>query len=424
MKFSTLVLFTLLSVIAIGQSTVSSVPNPKSSTTNGYVSNPDGILSPDDVGIIDNICAQIEANDSFQVAFAILNSIGSEVPKDFAGRLFNQWGVGHAERDDGLLVLFVMDQRRIEFETGYGTEQILTDYQCVQLQQEHMIPHFKNSDYSAGLVAGAEAIQQVLRGQVIDRQMVQSIEEEQIAYEQELLVEQQNRQRNLIVGVTAWHAVGLILFLIALLIARFRQDPYDKYNTIKYFGVWIWAVLFPITHIFVVIFAKKLKQRYRDMIRFSSKTDEIMRKLSEEDEDEYLSRGQVTEELVKSVDYDVWITDKSDDVLVLAYRPLFSKYSTCPKCHFKTYFKVYDRQIVAPSYVSAGRGERKHECANCKHIDVKSYHIPRLRRSNRTSSGGSWSGSSSSGGSFGGGSFGGGSFGGGSSGGGGGGSSW
>ena len=151
--------------------------------------------------------------------------------------------------------------------------------------------------------------------------------------------------------------------MIVLLVVRFRNDPYKKYKAINYFALWIWAVLFPITHIFVVIFARKSRQRYRDMIRFSGKTGEIMRKLSENDEDEYLSRGQITEELVKSVDYDVWITDKSDDVLVLAYRPLFTKYSTCPKCHFKTYFKAYDRQIVAPSYSSSGRGERKHECA-------------------------------------------------------------
>ena len=97
---------------------------------------------------------------------------------------------------------------------------------------------------------------------------------------------------------------------------------------------------------------------------------------------------------------------------------LFTKYSTCPKCHFKTYYKVYDRQIVAPSYSSAGKGERKHECANCKHVDLKTYHIPRLRRSNRSSGSRGWVGSG------GGGFSGGGSFGGGSSGGGGGGSSW
>jgi uncharacterized protein len=282
-----------------------------------------------------------------------------------------------------------------------------------------MIPYFKSGDYSTGLLAGAQAVQRELAGKVVDRNVVYQMEEQEREYKIAQETARKNRNRNLIVSLVAWHAVGLIIFLIALLIARFRNDPYRKYKAINYFGLWIWAVFFPATHIFVVIFARRLRQRYRDMIRFSGKTSEIMRKLSEEDEDKYLSRGQVTEELVKSIDYDVWVTDKSDDVLVLPYKPIFSKYSKCPKCHYKTYYKVYDRQVVAPSYTSSGRGERKHECANCKHVDLKSYHIPRLRRSNRTSSSGGWVGSGSSAGGFSGGSWGGGS-----SGGGGGGSSW
>ena len=420
MKFCLILFLSLFSTIAVGQYTVNSVPNPKESGLLGYVSNPDGILSADVAGSVDNICRQIEKQDSFQVAFVILESIGSEEPKFFAGQLFNKWKLGHAGRDDGLLVLFVLDQRRIEFETGYGTETILTDYQCVQIQQEYMIPHFRNEDYPIGLLAGAQAIQSHLTGKIVDRHAAQSREIEQEEYRLEQEAESRNRTRNLIVSLIAWHAIGLTIFMIVLLVVRFRNDPYKKYNAINYFGLWIWAVLFPVTHIFVVIFARKSRQRYRDMIRFSGKTGEIMRKLSEDDEDEYLSRGQITEELVKSVDYDVWITDKSDDVLVLAYRPLFTKYSTCPKCHFKTYFKAYDRQVVAPTYHSSGRGERKHECANCKHIVRKTYSIPRLRRTNRTSSSGGWVGSGGSAGGF----SGGGSWGGGSSGGGGGGSSW
>lgn len=421
MKFCLILLLSLFSTIAIGQYTVNSVPNPKDGGLLGYVSNPDRILSPDVAGRIDNLCRQIEEQDSFQVAFVVLESIGTEEPKFFAGQLFNKWGLGNPGRDDGLLVFFVLDQRRIEFETGYGTETVFTDFQCVQLQQEYMIDHFREGNYPTGLLVGAQAIQAHLSGQIIDRHAAQSIEQEQIEYNQEREAESRNRTRNLIISLVVWHAIGLIIFLIVLLVVRFRQDPYRKYNAVNYFGLWIWAVLFPVTHIFVVIFARRLRQRYRDMIRFSGKTGEIMRKLSEEDEDEYLSRGQITEELVKSVDYDVWITDKSDDVLVLAYRPLFTKYSTCPKCHFKTYFKVYDRQIVAPSYSSAGKGERKHECANCKHVDRKTYHIPRLRRTNRTSGSRGWIGSGGSAGGF---SGGGGSWGGGMSGGGGGGSSW
>lgn len=420
MKFC-LILFTLLfSTITVGQHSVSSVPNPKNSSRNGYVSNPDRILSADDVGLIDNYCHQIEQQDSFQVAFVILESIGDEEPKYFAGQLFNEWGLGHIGRDDGLLVLFVLDQRRIEFETGYGTETVLTDFQCVQLQQDYMIPHFRNEEYSIGLKAGAQALQAQLSGKIVDRHAARSQEQKQIEYQRQREVDRKNRNRSLVISLVVWHAIGLLIFLIALLIIRFRNDPYDKYNAVKYFGLWIWAILFPVTHIIVVIFARRLRQRYRDMVRFSGKTSEIMRKLSEEDEDEYLSRGQITEELVKSVDYDVWITDKSDDVLVLAYRPLFTKYSTCPKCHFKTYYKAYDRQVVAPTYYSAGRGERKHECANCKHVDLKTYHIARLRRTNRTSGSRGWIGGGGSSGGF----SGGGSWGGGMSGGGGGGSSW
>ena len=419
MKFFILIYLSLFTTIAVGQHTINTVPDPKTSGLLGYVSNPDRILSADDAGTIDNICREIEEQDSFQVAFVILESIGDEVPKDFAGQLFNKWGLGHRGKDDGLLVLFVLDQRRIEFETGYGTETVLTDYRCVELQQEYMVPAFREGDYSAGLLAGAQALQRELVGKVVDRNVVYQMEEQERKLKIAQETARKNRNRNLIVSLVAWHAVGLIIFLIALIVARFRNDPYRKYKAINYFGLWIWAVFFPVTHIVVVIFVRRLRQRYRDMIRFSGKTGEIMRKLSEEDEDKYLSRGQVTEELVKSIDYDVWVTDKSDDVLVLPYKPIFSKYSKCPKCRYKTYYKVYDRQVLAPSYSSSGRGERKHECANCKHVDLKSYHIPRLRRSNRTSSSGGWVGSGSSAGGYSGGSWGGGS-----SGGGGGGSSW
>jgi uncharacterized protein len=420
MKLFLFLFLSFVSTIAVGQYTVDDVPNPKKGGSRSYISNPNRILNADDAGQIDNICAEIEEQDSFQVAFVVLQSIGTEVPKDFAGQLYNKWKLGHIGRDDGLLVLFVMDQKRVEFETGYGTETLLTDLECVRLQQESMIPYFKNGEYSRGLLFGAQAIQESLSGQTVDRFQLDNLQEQKREENEEHILNQQNSRRNLVVTLIVWHAVGLILFLIALIIARFRNDPYDKYNTIKYFGVWIWAILFPITHIFVVIFGMKLKQRYRDMIRFSGRTDEIMRKLSEEDEDEYLSRGQITEELVKSVDYDVWITEESDDVLVLAYRPLFTKYSTCPKCHFKTYYKVYDRQTSAPSYTSVGYGERKHECANCKHVDRKTYTIPKLRRTNRSSGSSGWRISGGGGGGF----SGGGSWGGGSSGGGGGGSSW
>jgi uncharacterized protein len=158
-------------------------------------------------------------------------------------------------------------------------------------------------------------------------------------------------------------------------------------------------------------------EKWRNQVRFSKKTGLEMRKLSETDDDKYLEKGQVTEEQVKSVDYDVWITDEPDDIEILSYKTWFSKYSSCSACGYRTWYLVYDKTISAATYSSSGSGERKKACAHCKHQDITRYTIPQLQRS--SSSGGS---SYSSGGGYSGG--GGGSWGGGSSGGGGSSSSW
>lgn len=319
------------------------------------------------------------------------------------------------------------DQRRIEFETGYGTESVLSDVQCKNIQMRYMVPAFKEGRYSEGLLEGVRATVNELDGKIVNTYHIDEKVVDPATYEakveqinQTLQKKRRDKIMRWVLIAVGWHAIGLLLFLIALIIARYRHDPYDKYKTIKYFHLWIWAILFPLTHIFVVLLAKRLKNRYRNMVRFSGKTGEIMRKLDEKNEDQFLSKGQVTEELVRSVDYDVWVTDNSDDVLILEYRPIFSSYTKCPKCHYRTYYKVYDRQIIAPTYVSNGRGERKHECMNCNHVDIKRYSIPRLRRRHTTYRYSGGSTHSSSGGWSGGGS----SWGGGSSGGGGAGSSW
>jgi uncharacterized protein len=138
-----------------------------------------------------------------------------------------------------------------------------------------------------------------------------------------------------------------------------------------------------------------------------------MRKLDENIDDQYLQKGQITEEQVKSIDYDVWISDEPGDILILAYKRWFSSYSSCPKCNYKTYYKEYDRIIRSATYSSSGEGERKYVCRHCKHSKITRYTIPRKTKSSSSSS-------SSRSGSFGGSS----SFGGGRSGGGGAGSSW
>lgn len=199
-------------------------------------------------------------------------------------------------------------------------------------------------------------------------------------------------------------------FLLTYLTTLAIKDPYDKYNTLRTFKLDVWAYVFPLPMYVVDMVVENLLENWRNRVRFSKKTGLEMHKLDEEKDNAYLEKGQITEEKIKSVDYDVWVSGEPDDILILKYTTWFTKYSSCDKCRYKTWYLEYDRTISAATYSSSGTGEKKKACAHCGHQTITRYTIPKLTppSSSSSSSGGGYSSSSSGGGSWGGGSSGGG----------------
>lgn len=424
---SSLIAFALLLVVtANAQWTVQTVPNPIN-TPNSYVSNPDKILTAEQVSMIDAMLKQTQDSSKAQVAVVVLQSIGGSVPKNFATELFNFWGLGTKESNNGLLILLVMDQRRIEFETGYGLEGILPDAKCFQIQQDYMVPRFKEGNYGQGMIDGVAATVEIIMGRAPEisstttSQQTTTYSSEDYGYNYDYSQDYRTYYNPYKSGLGFYiraTLLFLLLYVILYSITLFQKDYFERYKTLRIFNLYIWFILFPIPFILLYIYNKKLLEKWRNTPRISAKTGKVMHKLSEEDDDRFLQAGQLTEEQIKSVDYDVWVTDEEDDILILGYKRWFSKYSGCPKCKYKTYFKEYDRVLQAATYSSSGRGERKYRCMNCQHTKIETYTIPRKTKS---SSGSSYSSSSSRSSSSFGGSR---SWGGGRSGGGGAGSSW
>ena len=137
--------------------TIESVPNPKSGG-NGYVSDPDDILSPEDEIRLNQLISEMEDSTTAQLAVVIVQSIGTVNPKYFTTELFNHWGIGQADVDNGLLIFTVMDQRRTEFETGYGLEGVLPDVICYRIGMQELVPEFKLGNYGQGLINAVKAI--------------------------------------------------------------------------------------------------------------------------------------------------------------------------------------------------------------------------------------------------------------------------
>jgi uncharacterized protein len=72
--------------------------------------------------------------------------------------LFNHWGIGKADEDNGVLFLISIGDRRVEIETGYGIEPILPDAQVGQIIETNITPPFKQGDFDAGTLAGTKAL--------------------------------------------------------------------------------------------------------------------------------------------------------------------------------------------------------------------------------------------------------------------------
>lgn len=143
---------------------VDDVPNVRLTDVRRYVSDPTNILAPAATDTINAILGRLEKSTGIETAVVMLPSIGENDIFDFSTSLFRKWGIGKAKNNNGLLILFVMDQHKVRFATGYGIEGTMTDAMSKRIQTQYMVPAFKRSDWDKGMVDGVRAAAKVLDG--------------------------------------------------------------------------------------------------------------------------------------------------------------------------------------------------------------------------------------------------------------------
>lgn len=163
----TLILATFLLIPLQAQEkvyTVDNLPNVHLQNKMQYVVNPARILSQAACDSIDSMLYALEQQTGIETVVAVVPSIGEEDCFEFSHQLLNKWGVGKKDKNNGLVILLVTDQRCIQFYTGYGLEGVLPDAICKRIQTRYMIPYLKDGNWDAGMVAGLKATCQRLDG--------------------------------------------------------------------------------------------------------------------------------------------------------------------------------------------------------------------------------------------------------------------
>ncbi len=462
-----LVAFCLLAKLAFAQEeyTVETVPNVKVSE-NRLVSDPGKVLSESARVGLDSRLTDLEAKTTAQVAVVILPSIGTQNDFQFAQELFTHWGIGQSSNDNGLLILVIMDQRTVRFHTGRGLEGMLPDVVCKRIQEQYMVPLFREGRTDEAVASGVDQVIKILTDPVYASEIqgesaapplwdvlypmvlglggmvvlivflvrrrrfadaskaVSTPYGEMRLTRMQWLLEFGVVPAGILVALdnsgmdSPWIPAGAGLygyFLLTLVHKRQRMQQVvrrlleqKKYKRIveffeEYRSGWLAsAIFFPLP--FLIHYPMYLRRMtfYRNHPRDCEKCGKPVRKLDERADDAYLSKEKAFEEGLKSVDYDVWLCDHCGTYFELMYPNRSSKYTNCPKCKTKAWYLKSNRTVESPTTTSTGTGEKVHECKFCGHKVVSTYTIARLSESSSSSSGGS------SGGSFGGGSSGGG----------------
>ena len=143
--------------------TIESVPSPKERGQNYYVSNPDAVLDSWTVDSLDRLSTEIERVSGSEYAVVVVNDYSGDDDFQFALDLFNKWGIGKKEVNNGLLLFISKNKRQYRFISGYGMESIFPDIYLKRVGEKYLVPNFRNEDYNKGVLEASEFIAHILK---------------------------------------------------------------------------------------------------------------------------------------------------------------------------------------------------------------------------------------------------------------------
>ncbi|WP_422860956.1 TPM domain-containing protein [Flagellimonas sp. S174] len=159
-RVSFLILFLCVSTISWGQFAIPEKPKKQTSVYD-YVN----LLKTLEKTTLEQKLIRYSDSTSTQIVVAIISSTEGEDINFLGAQWGQKWGIGQAQKDNGILILLAKDDRRIAISTGYGVEGSLTDALSKRIIESVIIPEFKRGDYYSGLDKGSEAIFQLLSGE-------------------------------------------------------------------------------------------------------------------------------------------------------------------------------------------------------------------------------------------------------------------
>ena len=132
---------------------------------NKLVNDYSGTLSAAQVAQLEQKLVAFDDSSSTQIAIAIVKSVGDYDINEYALELGRKWGVGQSGKNNGIMIVVAIGDRKISIQTGYGLEGVLPDIYAKRIIENEIKPYFKAGDYFQGLDSGTDAIIKYTKGE-------------------------------------------------------------------------------------------------------------------------------------------------------------------------------------------------------------------------------------------------------------------
>jgi len=129
----------------------------------GHINDFANIVSADARSSLESSLSALATQTGIEVAVAVVPSLQGDYIENVAVQLFEEWGIGSAEKNDGVLILLAIEDRELRIETGYGAEALITDGEADTIIRTVMVPRLRDGDYAGAISEGVAAVSAQIR---------------------------------------------------------------------------------------------------------------------------------------------------------------------------------------------------------------------------------------------------------------------
>jgi uncharacterized protein len=346
--YSALVVIMLLLASTLPASAQNGYPTRIDPYINDYAQ----VISAEDAGNIRQVLSDLKSRKGVELVVVTVNSIGDYQMGDttiesFATHLFNTWGIGDAQRNDGVMLLVAIKDRklRIELGRGYGSGH---SPEMQSIIDNTIVPDFKQSAYSRGIYRGVKAIADQITGGKQAGPVGAS------ARPSSATTSSRQPRSAAADGPTVMLVLGLIAGIAAVAIGANILEPHIP---------------------------RQCPNCHTRMTRVEQTAGSS-----------YLNPGQQQEQQLGSAVYVVW---KCPACEAVKSEPHYKRsgFSMCPGCDCRT-LDVSDIVKVQPTESAAGLREVSQTCRYCDYRYLDSIILPMIVASSGDGGGSDWGGGS------------------------------